>query len=86
MTLDRKVWRGKADWTGAATEGEDHEQYNRKPLFRYKLVLRHPHRALHGPGRCATAGRPVGARIAAGSLIAAARAPSRPSGRQGRKR
>lgn len=35
MTLDRKLWRGKAIWRGMATEGEDYEMFNRKPMFRY---------------------------------------------------
>lgn len=35
MNLDKQWWRGRATWTRAASEGEDFEAYNRKPLFRY---------------------------------------------------
>ncbi len=35
MTPDRKLWRGRARWTGAETSGEEYEAYNRKPMFRY---------------------------------------------------
>ncbi len=35
LTPDRTLWRGTARWTGCATEGEDYEAYNRKPMFRY---------------------------------------------------
>ena len=39
MTLDRKLWRGKALWTHAETEGEDYEMYNQKPMFRYNAYF-----------------------------------------------
>jgi len=35
MNLQRRLWRGKARWTGEAKSGEDYEMYNRKPMFRY---------------------------------------------------
>jgi len=35
MNLEKKLWRGKARWTGEATSGDDYEMYNRKPMFRY---------------------------------------------------
>ena len=35
MTMDRKVWRGKALWTRAETEGPDHQAYNQRSMFRY---------------------------------------------------
>src|SRR4030042_2325237 len=35
MNLEKKLWRGKARWTGEAKSGEDYEMYNRKPMFRY---------------------------------------------------
>jgi hypothetical protein len=39
MSLDKKLWRGKARWTGEATSGEDYELYNRKPMFRYNAYF-----------------------------------------------
>ena len=39
LTPDRTLWRGTARWTRAATEGEDHEAYNRKPMFRYNAYF-----------------------------------------------
>lgn len=39
MTLDKKLWRGKALWTHAETEGEDYEMYNQKPMFRYNAYF-----------------------------------------------
>jgi hypothetical protein len=39
MTLDRSLWRGKALWTHAETEGEDYEMYNQKPMFRYNAYF-----------------------------------------------
>ncbi|MDP8256207.1 MAG: hypothetical protein P9M14_10690, partial [Candidatus Alcyoniella australis] len=39
MTLDRKLWRGKADYDHAATEGADYEMFNNKPMFRYNSYL-----------------------------------------------
>ena len=35
MTDDRVYWRGKAQWTHRATEGEDFERFNQRPMFRY---------------------------------------------------
>lgn len=35
LTLDRRVWRGKATFTATATEGEDYVMYNEQPMFRY---------------------------------------------------
>ncbi len=35
MTDDRVYWRGKARWTHRATEGEDFERFNQRPMFRY---------------------------------------------------
>lgn len=35
LTPDRTLWRGTARWTHAASEGQDYEAYNRKPMFRY---------------------------------------------------
>jgi hypothetical protein len=39
MTLDRNLWRGKALWTHAETEGDDYEMYNQKPMFRYNAYF-----------------------------------------------
>jgi hypothetical protein len=39
MSLDKNLWRGKALWTHAETEGEDYEMYNQKPLFRYNAYF-----------------------------------------------
>ena len=39
MTLDRRLWRGKALYTRAATEGEDHVMMNNKPMFRYNAYF-----------------------------------------------
>ncbi len=39
MTLDRRLWRGIARWTGEAREGEDYEAYNRRPMFRYNAYF-----------------------------------------------
>ena len=35
MNADKEVWRGRARWTHAATEGDDYELYNRRPIYRY---------------------------------------------------
>lgn len=35
MTLDKKMWRGKATWTHECKEGPEYEMYNNKPLYRY---------------------------------------------------
>ena len=39
MTPAREVWRGRARWTHAVTEGPDYERYNQKPLFRYNTYF-----------------------------------------------
>ncbi len=35
MTMDKKLWRGKAIYTHKVREGEDYEMFNKKPMFRY---------------------------------------------------
>lgn len=62
MSLDRRLWRGKAVWTRAETEGDAYIRYNRKPMWRYNayfgihtvhfmdLVSLHPGEALPLPG------------------------------------
>ncbi|MEI7591421.1 MAG: hypothetical protein WCJ49_08970 [Deltaproteobacteria bacterium] len=39
MTLDKKLWRGKAKWQQTLTEGEDYEAYNNIPMFRYNTYF-----------------------------------------------
>lgn len=39
MNAERRLWRGKARWTRAATEGEDFVAYNRRPMFRYNAYF-----------------------------------------------
>jgi hypothetical protein len=35
MTLDRKLWRGRAVWTHSRQDGPEFEAYNDMPMFRY---------------------------------------------------
>ena len=39
MTLDRKLWRGKATYTHAVKEGEDYVRFNELPMFRYNTYF-----------------------------------------------
>lgn len=39
MTLDRRLWRGKAVWTHERRSGEDFEMFNNKPMFRYNAYF-----------------------------------------------
>lgn len=39
MSLDKNVWRGKADFTHSAQEGKDYDFYNNTPLFRYNAYF-----------------------------------------------
>lgn len=39
MSLDRKVWRGKADWKRLAKDGPEYVAYNRQPMFRYNTYF-----------------------------------------------
>jgi len=39
MTAERRLWRGKAKWTGAVREGEDFVRYNQLPMFRYNAYF-----------------------------------------------
>jgi hypothetical protein len=39
LTLDRRLWRGKARWTRAERSGEDYERFNRRPMFRYNAYF-----------------------------------------------
>jgi len=39
MTLDKRMWRGKAKWTHLKTEGTEYEVYNNQPMFRYNTYF-----------------------------------------------
>jgi hypothetical protein len=39
MTLDKRVWRGKARWTHTETGGPDFEWFNNVPMFRYNAYF-----------------------------------------------
>lgn len=39
LTLDRKLWRGKAKWTHLMKEGPEYEIYNNQPMFRYNTYF-----------------------------------------------
>jgi hypothetical protein len=39
MTLDKRLWRGKARWTHAETSGTDFDWYNNVPMFRYNAYF-----------------------------------------------
>jgi len=39
LTLDKKMWRGKARWTHEEKQGAEYEMYNNKPMFRYNAYF-----------------------------------------------
>ena len=39
MTMDKKMWRGKARWTHLKHEGAEYERYNEIPMFRYNTYF-----------------------------------------------
>ena len=39
MTMDKKMWRGKAKWTYLKQEGPEYERYNETPMFRYNTYF-----------------------------------------------
>ena len=39
MSLDRKLWRGKARWTHLRKEGPEYQMMNEKPMFRYNAYF-----------------------------------------------
>ncbi|MEN6475556.1 MAG: pyridoxamine 5'-phosphate oxidase family protein, partial [Syntrophaceae bacterium] len=39
LTMDRRLWRGKAVWTHAVNEGADYVMFNSKPMFRYNAYF-----------------------------------------------
>jgi hypothetical protein len=39
MTMDRRMWRGRARWTHVRSEGPEYERYNDIPMFRYNTYF-----------------------------------------------
>ena len=39
ITMDMKMWRGKASWTHLSTEGAEYVMFNEKPMFRYNTYF-----------------------------------------------
>ena len=40
LTMDKRLWRGKAVWTHSVSrEGDDFEMYNNQPMFRYNAYF-----------------------------------------------
>jgi hypothetical protein len=39
LTMDKKLWRGKALWTHLKKEGAEYEIYNSQPMFRYNTYF-----------------------------------------------
>jgi len=39
MTLDRRIWRGRAKWTHFKKDGPEYETYNAMPMFRYNAYF-----------------------------------------------
>jgi hypothetical protein len=39
LTMDKRLWRGKAMWTHEEQHGEDYEMYNNQPMFRYNAYF-----------------------------------------------
>ena len=39
MTMDKKLWRGKAHWSHLKKEGPEYERYNEIPMFRYNTYF-----------------------------------------------
>jgi len=39
MTMDKKMWRGRAKWTHLKNEGPEYERYNEIPMFRYNTYF-----------------------------------------------
>jgi hypothetical protein len=71
MNLEKKLWRGKARWTGETKSGEDYEMYNRKPMFRYNSYFG-IHTVHHLDLVEVSGEEPLSAaRVAAGSLVTA---------------
>jgi len=39
MTMDKKMWRGRAKWTHLKNDGPEYEEYNNTPMFRYNAYF-----------------------------------------------
>lgn len=39
MTMDRRLWRGRARWTHLRREGPEYRRYNEIPMFRYNTYF-----------------------------------------------
>ncbi len=39
MTMDRRLWRGRARWTHLRQEGPEYQRYNDIPMFRYNTYF-----------------------------------------------
>jgi hypothetical protein len=39
MTMDKKMWRGRARWTHLKKDGPEYERYNEIPMFRYNTYF-----------------------------------------------
>jgi hypothetical protein len=39
MTMDRRLWRGRARWTHLRREGPEYQRYNDIPMFRYNTYF-----------------------------------------------
>jgi len=39
VSLDKKIWRGRAKWTHLMQEGPEYEMYNEQPMFRYNTYF-----------------------------------------------
>jgi hypothetical protein len=39
MTMDKKMWRGRAKWSHLKNEGPEYERYNEIPMFRYNTYF-----------------------------------------------
>jgi len=39
MTLDKNLWRGKANWTRVEKSGKEFDMYNNVPMFRYNAYF-----------------------------------------------
>ena len=39
MSMDKRLWRGKARWTHKKTDGPEYEIYNEQPMFRYNAYF-----------------------------------------------
>jgi hypothetical protein len=39
MTMDKKMWRGRARWTHLKNEGPEYKRYNEIPMFRYNTYF-----------------------------------------------